>query len=41
MSLGDVAVLDLNSHPDHYNGPDPRAALVLKLILFIDPNYTT
>ncbi len=39
---GGIAVIELNnSHPGHNKGPDPRSALVLRPIPFIDPNHTT
>ncbi len=40
MSLWGVAVFELDSHPDHNKGPDPRSALVLRPIPFIDSNHT-
>ncbi len=37
-----VAVLELDSHPDHNKGPEPvHLAHILRSIPFIDPNYTT
>ena len=34
----DVAVLELDSHPDNNIRPDPEAALVIRAIPSIDPN---
>ena len=42
MFLWGVVVLELDSHPDrNIKRPDPRAALVLRPIPFIDPAHTT
>ena len=42
MFLWGVAVLELDSHPDHYKGPDTRTLHMCKdPIPFIDPNHTT
>ena len=32
MYLWGVSVLELDSHPDQYKGPDPRSAFVLRPI---------
>ena len=48
MFLWGVVVLEIDSHPDHNNGPDPHTlckslaqGVTLRPIPFIDPSHTT